>query len=606
MADPLLTCRGLTKAYGAAPLFAGVSFGLAAGDRVGLIGPNGSGKSTLLRILAGLESPDEGTLAVRRGLRIGFVPQDPAFAAGATAGSAVAAAAADLPGTDTERSTQAAMALSRAGFDDFDVEVATLSGGWRKRLAIARALVGEPDLLLLDEPTNHLDLDGIEWLQRLLVSDRGTFLLVSHDRTLLAAVAARMLELSRSWPGGLFSVDGGYGDFLAAREAEAAGQRSTRDALANTVRRELDWLAHKARARTRKSKARIDRAERSMAELDDLRSRTASEALDLELSSSGRRTRRLVVARRAGKVLGGRQVVRELSLVLAPGTRLGVVGANGSGKTTVLGMLAGDIEPDSGAIERADGLVVARFEQDRGQLDPALTLRENLAPQGDTVLHQGREVHVAGWARRFLFEAEQLDQPLSRLSGGEQARVLLARLMLQPADVMLLDEPTNDLDLATLGVLEEALQEFDGALVLVTHDRALLDRVTDGILALDGRGGIERYADLDQWQAARSAASSASAGDGRSGGEESPLRRGRRAPRLGYRERLEWEGMDDAILAAEDELERARAAVADPAIAADAPALADAFSRMRRAEEEVERLYARWAELEDRLTGPSA
>ncbi len=604
MSDALLTCQGISKAYGAEPLFTGVSLGIAEGDRVGLVGPNGSGKSTLLRILAGLERADDGVVAVRRDIRIGIVPQQPVFASGATARSTVATAAADLRGDETTRSIQVAMALSRAGFTDPDVAAASLSGGWRKRLAIARAMVGDPELLLLDEPTNHLDLEGIEWLERLLVSDRRTFLLVSHDRALLDAAAGRMVELSRSWGGGVFAVNGGYREFLEARDAELAGQASYRDTLANTVRRELDWLAHKARARTRKAKARVDRAAQRAAELDDLRGRASAQAVGLELTASGRRTRRLVVARRAAKDYGGRTVVRELSLVLSPGTRLGLVGANGSGKTTVLRLLAGELEPDRGEVEHAPQLVVARFEQDRGLLDPERTLRENLAPQGDAVVHHGREVHVVGWAKRFLFRPEQLDQPLARLSGGEQARVLLARLMLRPADVLLLDEPTNDLDLTTLGVLEEALLEFDGALVLVSHDRALLDRVTDGVVALDGTGGTERFADLDQWQQARTASGVAAVGE-RTREAGGGGRRGSRAPRLSYREQVEWDGMDDAILAAEAELEAARGEVEDPAIASDAPALADAFARMRRAEEAVDRLYARWAELESRLTAPS-
>ncbi len=597
MAELLLSCRDVAKAFGAVPLFTGVTFGVTEGEHVALVGPNGSGKTTLLRVLAGLEPPDSGTVAARRALVIGYVPQDPTFAPGHTAEEVVLAALAGGRGEEHEQATRAGIVLSQSGFADPRQRVGTMSGGWRKRLAIAREIARRPELLIMDEPTNHLDIEGIGWLEGLLSAAAHAFLVVSHDRYFLENTAGRMLELARIWPKGLFEVKGGYRRFLAEKDAALAGQASYQESLANRVRREIDWLAHKARARTRKGKARVDEAGRIAGELDDLRSRTASRTAGIEFAASGRRTRELVVVRDAAFGYGAAPVVRKLSLVLSPGSRLGLVGRNGSGKSTVLRLFSGELQPSAGSVEHAQHLKVVQFEQDRSALDPAATLRASLAAHGDSVIYQGRPVHVAAWAKRFLFTPDQLDQPVGRLSGGEQARVLLARLMLAPADVLLLDEPTNDLDIPTLEVLEESLLEFPGALVLVTHDRYLLDRVATRVLALDGAGGVQLFADYAQWEAAAAAPAAAPASAAaarRTRGDERPAG----VRRLTYRERQEWDGIEAAILAAEGALAAAAAAAHDPAIASDAGSLHAAVQRMDSAQAEVDRLYARWADLE--------
>jgi len=593
MSQPLLlSCEAVSKAYGTRSLFDELSFGLFDGDRVGLVGPNGSGKSTLLRILAGIETPDGGTRSIRGGIRIGYVPQDPIFPSGATVEGVVAAALAAVD--EGDRPGRVARALGRAGFANGSADVAALSGGWQKRLAIARELASAPDVLLMDEPTNHLDLEGILWLEDVLTESARAVLVVSHDRYFLEHVATRMLELNRVYPSGLFEADGPYSALLARRDDFLRGQAAYEESLANTVRREIEWLRRGAKARSTKAKGRIQEAARLMQELEVARARAAGATAGIELSSSRRRAKKLLVARGLAKSVGGRPLIRDLDLAITPGTRVGLIGPNGSGKTTLLSILAGTMAPDAGDVERADELRVVRFEQHRTGLDPDQPLRRALAPEGDAVTWQGRSIHVASWAKRFLFRPEQLDVPVGRLSGGEQARILIARLMREPADILILDEPTNDLDISTLEVLEDSLAEFDGGLVLVTHDRFMLERVSTVILALDGEGGAETFADYAQWEAARVSRAPASRGVS----APAPARERPRAKRLSYLEQREWDGMERAILAAETSVEASRRAAEDPSIASDPVALEASYAALDAARAEVDRLYARWAELE--------
>ena len=595
----LLSCEAVGKAYGTRRLFEDLSFGLLEGDRAGLVGPNGSGKSTLLKILAGLETPDQGARSLRGGIRVGYVAQDPVFPPGGTVEDVMAAALTGVE--DAERPLRIAHALGRAGLASTHASIETLSGGGKKRLAIAQALVAEPDVLLMDEPTNHLDLPGILWLEALLRERSRAFLVVSHDRWFLEHVVTRMLELNRAYPKGLFEADGTYSEFLARREDFMRGQAAWEESLANTVRREIEWLRRGAKARSTKAKGRIKEAGRLMDELDQARARGATATTGIEFTSSQRRTRKLLVARGLTKSLGERRLVNDLDLTITPGTRVGLIGENGSGKTTLLHLLAGTVPADAGGIERADGLRLVRFDQAREGLDAAQSLRRTLAPEGDTVSFQGRSVHVAAWAKRFLFRPEQLDVAVGRLSGGEQARVHIARLMREPADVLILDEPTNDLDIPTLEVLEDSLVEFPGGLVLVTHDRFMLERVSTLILALDGRGGTATFADYAQWEAARRADAPARRADAPAARAvpERPRARERPEPkRLGYHEQREWEGMERAILEAERSTEACRRAAEDPAIASDPVALQERYAALEAARAEVDRLYSRWAELE--------
>jgi ABC transport system ATP-binding/permease protein len=598
---PIINAQGITKSFGASPLFQDISFSVSESDRIGLIGPNGSGKSTLLRILAGSVRPDDGELAVRKRLRFSFVEQDSTFESGHTVRSVVENSLESAAVPASERGARSAETLGRAGFQDLEATAASLSGGWQKRLAIVEALVQSPDVLLLDEPTNHLDLPGIEWLEGLLAAAAFACVVVSHDRYFLENVATEMVELSRVYPNGLLRVRGNYSTFLEKKEEFLHAQAKRQESLENLVHNEIEWLRRGAKARTRKSKARIDKASELMGELADLNVRTQTATAQIDFSASDRKTKRLIELEGVGYQMGDRALFSKLNFVVSAGLRVGLVGPNGSGKTTLLRLLRGELTPTSGEIRRADRLRIVYFDQSR-ELDANVTLRRALAPDGDSVIYQDRVIHVASWAARFLFTSEQLNQPVERLSGGERARVLIAQLMLQPADVLLLDEPTNDLDIPTLEILEESLLEFRGSLVLVTHDRYMLDRVSSIVLGLDGQGGAESFADYSQWELWQAERKPVTKASGRLSSRIAVTTEAsaRAKKKLSYMDERDYATIEPRIAAAEQVLLAKRAQLEDPEIASDGPRLVAAHAEMEAAEKDLEALYFRWSELEEK------
>ena len=660
---PIINARAISKRFGAMPLFEDVSLTVNDGDRVGLIGPNGSGKSTLLRILAAELEPDAGEVATRKRTRLAYVEQQSEFAAGDTVRRVIERALERAGVPVEEREGRLVESLGKAGFvafesgreqfssgdpspgesaqtgvsvphtsgkaaETFATAAASLSGGWRKRLAIVEALVQQPDVLLLDEPTNHLDLEGIEWLEELLEQASFACVVVSHDRYFLENVATEMVELSRAYPQGLLLVEGNYTAFLEKKEEFLHAQARHQEALENRVRREIEWLRRGAKARTRKSKARIDKANALISELGDINARTRTSTADIDFSATERKTKRLIELEGVAYQLPAsapaskekpRELFRDLDFLLTAGRRVGLVGPNGSGKTTLLRLLRGELQPSAGEIRRAEFLRVVYFDQNR-PLDPDVTLRRALAPESDSVVYQDRVIHVAGWAQRFLFTSEQLNQPVGRLSGGERARVLIAQLMLQPADVLLLDEPTNDLDSPTLEILEESLLEFPGALVMVTHDRYMLDRISGVVLGLDGQGEAGVFADYAQWESwmeeRRAAGAKAQVKDSgsrrpegllhpasgnSSGGTSSEAAVQQAKKKLSYMEAREYSTIEQRIAEAEELLQQKKAGAEDPAIVSDAARLVEAHAELDEAQKNVDELYARWAELEAKI-----
>jgi len=601
---PIINAQGLSKRYGITPLFKNVSFTVSEGDRIGLIGPNGSGKSTLLEILYGRVKPDSGEVATRKRSRISYVAQVSDFAPGETVRSVIERALEQAAVPPAEREARTSEALGRAGFMDFETPAAALSGGWRKRLRIAEGLVQQPDILLLDEPTNHLDFSGIEWLETLLQSAPFACVVVSHDRYSLENIASEVVELNRIYEDGVFRVQGNYSRFLERKEEYLDAQGKRQDALTNRVHTELEWLRRGPRARRTKAKARIDKAYELIGELAELNFRSRAATAKIDFAATDRQTKQLIALDGVTYAIGDRTLFEGLNFTVRSGMRVGLVGQNGSGKTTLLRLLRGDIQATAGEICRADALRIVYFDQNR-QLDPDLTLRRALAPDSDSVIYQERVIHVASWAARFLFAPDDLDRPVGRLSGGERARVLIAQLMLQPADVLLLDEPTNDLDIPTLEILEESLLEYRGALVLVTHDRFMLDRVSTVVLGLDGLGGAERFGDYSQWdvwQRAQQAKARPSIGAEvpRSAPVPDSARPAVAKKRLSYLEAREFAAMEIRIAEAEHELGVLRAAMEDPDIMSDAARLHVTYAQMEETRKKVDALYARWAELEQK------
>ncbi len=599
----LLGAQELEIHYGPEPLFRNLSFNVSEGDRIGLIGPNGSGKSTLLEILAGRRQADRGAVALRKNTRLSYVAQIAEFPSSETVRTVIRRALDRTEAHGSERERLEGETLGRAGFTDFELSTEALSGGWRKRLAIAEALVEQPDILLLDEPTNHLDLAGIEWLERLLQSAAFACVVVSHDRYFLENAVTAVAELNRVYPEGMLRAAGTYSVFLEKKSEFLAAQARHQEALENRVRNEIAWLRRGPKARATKAKARIDNAYELINELSDLNARTRTPSVDIDFSATGRATKRLVSFDHLGFAYDRRVIVKDLNFAITAGTRIGLVGPNGSGKTTLLRLLLGELEAQTGAIVRAPSLRVVYFEQNR-VLDPELTLKRALAPDGDSVVYQDRTIHVASWAARFLFTIEQINQPVKKLSGGERARVLIARLMLEPADLLLLDEPTNDLDIETLEILEESLLEFRGALVLVTHDRFMLDRVSTAVLGLDGEGNTGRFADYSQWEAWL-------AERRKPGPKTQPPQVAAETPRalgkkkLSYLENRDFETIEERIIQAEQALAEKRASLEDPEVIRDRSRLQQAMSEIDAAQSSVDALYLRWSELEAKLSSIS-
>ncbi len=567
-----------------------------SGDRIGLIGPNGSGKTTLLKILANEEKADAGIVSAKRGLKIGYVPQSCEFP-DEPPSAILLEALRDDERPDYEKELHVQTYLSKLGFNEKDTSAQRLSGGWKKRLSIALALINAPDLILLDEPTNHLDLNGIIWLENFLNKEAPTYILVSHDRYFLQNMVNRVVEINPVYPDGLISIEGTYLHFLEIKEDFIKGQLERERSLASKARRELDWIRQSPKARTSKSKSRVGEAHQLFKELSQVQNRNLQKKADIEFSASQRETQKLLVAKNLSKEIDGRCLFRHLDFTLSPGMRLALMGANGSGKTTLLRIIAGEIAPNQGTIKQADDLKIVYFDQHRMQLPLDTTLRRALSPNGDFVRYRGQEIHINGWCKRFLFSPDILDLPLSKLSGGERARISIAYLMLQPADLLLLDEPTNDLDIPTLETLEESLIDYPGAVVLITHDRCMMDRICNLFLALGNLEQTELFSDFAQWEASQTEITS----------QEKPKEKKQESPvtkiKLSYAEKKEFDQIEGKIMQLEEKVSQLNLSLQAPELALNPEQLQTLCTEVGLAENQIEQLYLRWEELEKKQRG---
>lgn len=590
----LFNCQSVSKSYsGTKLLFKDLELSIFSGDRIGLVGLNGCGKSTFLKILAGLEKADTGTLSPKKGLTIGYVPQTCDFSDLSPKEILIEALNDDLPLYEREHLAEAQ--LSRMGFTGKETSAVTLSGGWKKRLRIAVELISSPDLLLLDEPTNHLDLEGILWLEKFLANEAPTYLLVSHDRYFLQHVTTKTIEISKTYPRGFFASSGSYSEFLARKEEFLKGQLQQEKGIATKARRETDWLRAGVKARTTKAQSRINEAHEILEAYSDIRIRNEQKRTKIDFASTERKTTKLLVAKNLSKKLGGKSLFNHLDLTLTPGCRIGLMGANGSGKTTLLRMLADEITPDLGTIKRAEGLKIVYFDQHRSQLPLDISLKEALSPRGDFVTFRGMQIHVNGWCKRFLFSPDLLEMPIRSLSGGERARISIAHLMLQPVDILFLDEPTNDLDIPTLETLEESLLDFPGALVLITHDRCMIDRVCNSVLSLGGSEKIEFFADYAQWKASSQKIVKPKKDKKKTSSKPSNQSKSK----ISYQEKKEFDAIERKIAKLEKEICSLNHLLEEKEIAEDPERLSEICTTIGLTETQIEQLYLRWEELDN-------
>ncbi len=600
----LVSVNQIQKTMGSKQLFDGLSFGISDRERVGLLGPNGSGKSTLLKILAGLETPDAGEVAQSKNVKIAYVSQDENFTEDQKVLDIAVQHLVETKMDEMEAQVQASMYLSIVGFEDLNQKVQSLSGGWRKRLNLAIAFSQEPDLLILDEPTNHMDWDGILWLENWLKSYKKSFLLVSHDRAFLNSLCNKTMEINRLYKDGYLAFDCGYEKFLERKQEYIQAQLSLQDSMSNKARREVEWLRAGVKARTTKSRSRIQEAHQLLDHLAEVKSRnrSAKAKVRLEIDSAGKLSKKLIEMKDLSVAYGDHCLVRDLNLTLGPKTCLGLLGSNGSGKTSLLKVIEGQSENFTGHLFKAEGLKIIYFDQKRHTLPQDQDLVEYLGDGSDHALFKGESVHVAAYASRFLFPSEKMKLKISQLSGGEQARLLLAKILLQPADVLILDEPTNDLDIDSIEVLEETLAQFDGLVLLVSHDRYFLSGLCQQYLALDGTGGWTLYSDLSQWL------KSEKKKDKDRGSEAidtkvkpSPTQPKTKKVKLSYKEKRQLETIEADIEQAENDLSEAQAELEKPEVFSDHVKMQEASKSVKEKQDRVDELYQIWTTLEEKV-----
>jgi ATP-binding cassette subfamily F protein uup len=595
----LINVFEIEKAYSGRVLFKSVSFGIEEKQKVGLVGPNGAGKSTMLKILSGQISPDKGQVTKKKGLTIGFLEQSPTFQENETIMSAILSKC-KHPDEDISQAYyyMGLMDLNTFG-EDFLVE--KLSGGWKKKVALARELILQPEILFLDEPTNHLDVTSIIWLEEFLNKANFAVLMITHDRLFLQRVVNRILDLDYKNANFLLSIDGGYLDYLHAKESQMSAQQKQESKLKNTLTRETEWLRRGAKARQTKQKARIKSADVLKNEVEAVSARNSSMKVDISFGDNEKTPQKLIEIKNISKAYNGNKLFEKLDLLISPKSRVALLGDNGSGKTTLIKILLGLETPDTGTVFRNENIKFAYFEQNREILNPNLSILKNICEDGDYVKFQGQFIHVRSYLDKFLFSGQKIDLPVSQISGGEQARLQIAKLMLLDAQVLILDEPTNDLDMDTLNVLEEALKSFSGAVVLVTHDRYFMDAVSEKILGFplekSPKKELISFASYLQWEewydqeiidinnSAKMIAQ-----------EQNSKEKLKGKPT--FKEKIEFEKMEGEILKLEESLAHLQKSAESEEVMNNSKHLTEVHVKMGQVQTELDQKYQRWTELE--------
>ncbi len=595
----LFSLKNISKSYGDDTLFTGLSVDFKADEQLGLTGMNGSGKSTLLRIIAGRTDPDEGEVIVQKDLRFIYLPQEDCLNPDYTIEQILYKETEKFGFDDRHQHKIIRKALGQGGFPDISMRVKALSGGWKKKLAITCALCCQPDVLLLDEPTNHLDIKGILWLEQIMKNADFSFICVSHDRAFLENTCKNTMEIGKFYPDGYFKINGSYEKFKKEKKKFLAARQKQQSSLKTRVKREEQWLHQGAKARTTKAKYRIEQAKQLKAQLQILKAQNRiCAAPEIDFNATGRQTKKLLRAFNLKKTMETRLLFSDLNFEIGPGFCLGIAGDNGSGKSTLMSILEKKIQPDEGKVVWAQDLKTAVFDQTRSALDPELTLKQALNPAGgDSVNYRGRSIHIVSWAKQFLFMPDQLEMPVKNLSGGEKARILIANLMLRPCDILFLDEPANDLDIISLEVLEDSIKNFAGAVVIVSHDRYLMDRVCNTILYLDPGTSGRFFKDFSQIMKFRQSLHEKP-------GKAQKLKKNRQKKKstsekiFSYKDKYELDHIEDTISEAEDLVNSLSDKIQIPEIMNNPEKMSHYCSELKQAQEKLDTLYERWEELE--------
>jgi ATP-binding cassette subfamily F protein uup len=597
----LISAYQISMSFSGKTLFKNLNFSVHENERIGLIGPNGAGKSTLLKILAQKMNTDVGKVTRANHLQLAYLDQNPELNGDQNVIEFLLNSS-----LDPYESDNIALAYELISKLDLDSPQAgserplkELSGGWQKRVSLAGALMKRPNLLILDEPTNHLDVESIQWLEEFLnQSPNLAVLTVTHDRLFLENTCEVIIELNPRYKEGLLRVDGTYADYLDQQTQAVNSQMSTELKRTNDLRRETAWLRRGAKARQTKQKARIERADDLKNEVEDLQFRNRDRRVNIDFGEVGRTPKKIFETQNLGKLAQDRWLFRNFDFILKARSRVGLIGTNGCGKTTLIRTLLGQVPPDEGTVQMTEGVSFSFFEQKKQSLKPGLSVLKTICPEGDYVINQGKPIFAKSYLAQFHFLYEQMDLPVEKLSGGEKTRLLMAQMMLQTNQVLILDEPTNDLDIPTLDTLQASLQDFPGALIMVSHDRYFLDQVCDELYYFSPSGKLEKFSDLFQWQ---TWIQTQKVNKGSKNKAESATATTKAAPKkLSFKEQHELDHMEANIHAAELLLTNLQSELGSPAIQSQYTKIQAIGVQIDEQQKKIASLYERWQKLSEK------